>query len=136
MSTKVKLGQTYKFVSNSNGLHYPKYDGQKCKIIYFRTKNNFDVEFSNGHILSGVYAINVKEISETKEEITKELLELEKNFVDSRTELQNKLQYLEESGSEVFDENEYKVHTTLKTLENKKLSIKEKTKLIASLINQ
>lgn len=120
----VKMGKTY------------NYYGKKCKVIYIRSQDNFDIEFSDGSKLSGVHNVNLKEVSETKEEIHKELLELEKNFVNSRTELQNKLQYLEESGSEEFDENEFKVHTTLKTLENKKLSIKEKTKLIASLINQ
>jgi len=41
---------------------------------------------------------------------------------------------MDESGVDVYDEDEFKVYETLKTLQNEDLDIKGKTKLIASLI--
>ena len=42
---------------------------------------------------------------------------------------------MDEVDTDVYNEEEFKVYETLRTLENGKLGLKEKTKLIASLIN-
>lgn len=49
--------------------------------------------------------------------------------------LKLKLSYMEEVGSKNFDENEFKAYSTLKTLDDKKMSTFEKAKAIASLFN-
>ena len=48
--------------------------------------------------------------------------------------IQDKLDWMEETGSEKYDETEVKVWSTLKTLDNKKLTTLQKTKAIAELI--
>lgn len=48
--------------------------------------------------------------------------------------LKAKLEWMNELGVEEYDEDEFKVYETLKTLQNDELSLKDKTKLIASLI--
>jgi len=48
--------------------------------------------------------------------------------------IQSKINWLKETGSKKFSEQEFKVYQTLKLLENGKLSMVEKSKLIAELI--
>jgi hypothetical protein len=67
----------------------------------------------------------------TKEEIQKEIEILENQI---KIEHQ-KLDWMSESGAEEYDENQFKVYRTLKLLENDKMSLMEKSKLIAELIS-
>jgi hypothetical protein len=67
--------------------------------------------------------------------ITLEELDAEKNSLKSKIDLiQTKIDWLSETGNSEFDEEQYKVYTTLKLLEKKDLSTLEKSKLIAELI--
>ena len=62
---------------------------------------------------------------------------LKKELSEAQTKLdtiQSKLDWLKETGSKEFSEQEFKVYQTLKLLENGKLSMVEKSKLIAELI--
>lgn len=68
-------------------------------------------------------AINVSSINE-------EIKELEEKI----SCLKAKVEWMNEVGAEEYDEDEFKVYETLKTLQNDELSLKDKTKLIASLI--
>lgn len=68
--------------------------------------------------------------SETKEEITKQIDELQSEIEC----LKSKLEWMDEVGVDEYDEDEFKVYETLKTLQDNDLDIKSKTKLIASLI--
>lgn len=68
----------------------------------------------------------------TVEELQKELQEAK----DKVTHVQNKIDYLNESGAKEYDEEQFKVYSTLKLLENKELSMFEKSKLIADLIKK
>lgn len=77
------------------------------------------------------YEANLEIGSYNKEEISKDILELEKNI----NLLKNKLSYLEEIGSEEYDENEFKVYQTLKVLDKPDTSNVDKAKAIAKLIN-
>jgi hypothetical protein len=63
--------------------------------------------------------------------------DLKKELSEAQTKLdtiQSKLDWLKETGSKEFSEQEFKVYQTLKLLENGKLSMVEKSKLIAELI--
>jgi hypothetical protein len=67
--------------------------------------------------------------------ITLEELDAEKNSLKTKIDLiQTKIDWLIETGNFEFDEEQYKVYTTIKLLEKKDLSILEKSKLIAELI--
>ena len=64
-----------------------------------------------------------------------EELDVEKNSLKTKIDLiQTKIDWLIETGNFEFDEEQYKVYTTIKLLEKKDLSILEKSKLIAELI--
>jgi len=57
--------------------------------------------------------------------------------IESQTEIiKEKLAFLEETNQENFDENEFKVYKTLKTIEEEDLTIYEKSKKIAELLKQ
>ena len=77
-----------------------------------------------------VYDYEIDGYEQTREDIIKEIVELQSQ-VDC---LNSKLDWMNEVGVYKYDEDEFKVYETLKTLENGELGIKEKTKLIASLI--
>ena len=67
--------------------------------------------------------------------MTLEKLNDEKDLLKSKIDLiQTKIDWLSETGNSEFDEEQYKIYTTLKLLEKKDLSTLEKSKLIAELI--
>jgi len=51
-------------------------------------------------------------------------------------DLKVKLEFIEETGADEFDENVFKAYKTLKLIENKKLSALDKAKLIGKLIEE
>lgn len=66
------------------------------------------------------------------EKINKQKSQLEKEIFY----IQEKLQFIEETGCEDFDENEFKVYKTLQLIEdNSKMTRLEKAQAIAQLIN-
>jgi hypothetical protein len=65
--------------------------------------------------------------------------ELEQQLSEAQTKLdtiQSKINWINETGSDEYSEDEFKVYQTLKLLENGKLSMIEKSKLIAELIKK
>ena len=65
--------------------------------------------------------------------------ELEQELSEAQTKLdtiQSKINWINETGSDEYSEDEFKVYQTLKLLENGKLSMIEKSKLIAELIKK
>ena len=93
--------------------------------------NGYHIVFESGGSGAGwVYDYEIVGCEQTREEIIKEIEELQSQ-VDC---LKSKLDWMDESGVDVYDEDEFKVYETLKTLQNEDLDIKGKTKLIASLI--
>lgn len=77
-------------------------------------------------------------ISETEEEIKEEIkyLQTKKKEIDEEIKLEKgKIAFIKETGSDKYDENEFKAYSALKTIEDKSLSIIERAKLIAKLIN-
>ena len=66
-------------------------------------------------------------------EKSKEKIEKTQEFID---EVQNKINYLKETQTEIFNENEFKAFQTLTIIENSNMSKMDKAKAIASLISQ
>jgi hypothetical protein len=65
--------------------------------------------------------------------------ELEKELIETKTKLesiQSKINWINETGSTEFSEDEFRVYQTLKLLDDSKLSMIEKSKLIAELIKK
>jgi hypothetical protein len=77
-----------------------------------------------------VYEWEMEEIPNSKELLEKRMEELKAEM----EEVESKIRFLNETGSELFDSDEYKVYSTLKLLDNDKLSTIEKSKVIAQLI--
>ena len=84
-----------------------------------------------GTIFGWVYSWEMKPGTQTKEV-------LEENLNSLKCEIKvikEKISWMDEMGVSEYDETQFKVYQTLKALEDGSLSIKKKTKLIASLIN-
>lgn len=117
IGTKVKFKNYYPYGNNSNSLSH-------IQIM----------EYPNVYLcLSDI------EIDEcTIEDIQSELEDAEYILTKATQNCQNiklKIEYLKETSTTKFDENEFKAYCTLKTLENENLSTMEKAKQIASLFN-
>ena len=76
---------------------------------------------------------STREKIETKIETIKEEIAKWNNVI---VELQAKIKYMDEVGSDTFDENEFKAYQTLTIIEKGNLSKIEKAKAIAQLLNQ
>jgi hypothetical protein len=77
--------------------------------------------------------------SYTKKDLEEELKNVEEKLTEAKTNVENvklKIEFIKETGSSNFNENEYRAYNTLKTLEYSKLSTLEKAKHIASLFNK
>jgi len=71
------------------------------------------------------------------EEVASSKVVLEQKMEKLKTEMeevQSKIDFLNETGNELLDEEEFKVYSTLKLFQNEKLNDIEKSKLIAKLI--
>ena len=85
---------------------------------------------SRGANYGWVYEWEMEEIGNSKKLLEKRMEDLKAEM----EEVENKIRFLNETGSEKFDLDEYKVYSTLKLLDNDKLSTIEKSKVIAQLI--
>ncbi len=83
-----------------------------------------------GHSAGFVYGCELKLVAETKEELTNIVNEAKLTI----SEAEAKLKFMEDTDSDVYDENTFKAFNVLKLVDNKKLSNIEKAKLIAELI--
>jgi len=88
------------------------------------------IKNTNGHLAGWAYEWEMEEVSCSKV-VFEEKMEKLKSEME---ELQRKIDFLNETGNEQFDEEEYKVYSTLKLFQNDKLTDVEKSKLIAKLI--
>ena len=78
-----------------------------------------------------VYEWEMADYKLTIEELRDEYTEKENEM----KEIGVKIEWMEQTGSTEFKENEFKVYQALKLFENKELTMVEKSKLIAKLIN-
>ena len=74
-----------------------------------------------------------KNVQQTPLEAAQETVEA---FKLKLAESESKVLFLTEMPADVFNENEYKVWKTLRTLDDKSLDLKAKIKVIAALINR
>lgn len=131
---KLKLVDNYgKLPKSGNGNINNKYSCSEYVIICPHTGTNgnykaYMIEDQGGTNAGWVYEHEIS--SYKKEHIVKEIVELQSR-IDCLT---SKLEWMVDMGVDEYDEDEFKVYETLKTLENGELDIKDKTKLIASLI--
>jgi hypothetical protein len=121
---------------------------KKCTPEGKQSSNNNNMGKNEEFIITSTYECNKNNIKsvcgrnagwvfdyEIDTPITLEELDAEKNSLKSKIDLiQTKIDWLSETGNSEFDEEQYKVYTTLKLLEKKDLSTLEKSKLIAELI--
>lgn len=125
------IGKKVKIITTAGSHNVPK--GTIVTITHgnFGTSPSFHHDYGNNSILK---LGNIELVAQTKEELGKELKKLRASFKKTETELKNKIKFLEETNSEAYDDNAFKVYVTLTALEDTKTSKIEKAKLIASLI--
>jgi hypothetical protein len=99
-------------------------------VSAYGDNNMWQIINSRGVNEGWVYAYETIKIEITKEDIINKI----SNLLSEIDELNSKLEYLDLTESETFDEDEYKVHSVLTTLEDSKLSLGERTKIIAKFI--
>ena len=131
---KVRIQPTPKGKVSSNNGYLNTHKGVTFVIHkpYITPSGNsgHHILFESGGSAGWVYDYELVGYGQTREDIIKEIEELQSQ-VDC---LKSKLDWMNEVGVSIYDEDEFKVYETLKTLENGELGIKEKTKLIATLI--
>ena len=89
------------------------------------------ISYEDGAKAGWVYEWEMADYKVTIEELRDEYTEKENEM----KEIGIKIEWMEQTGSTEFKENEFKVYQTLKLFENKELTMVEKSKLIAKLIN-
>ena len=134
---KLKQGEKLVVIANRSGhgqpngtkLTFKQYNGNGCNGTPGILVNENSSWYDQTDIKLMVQTIEQlnDEITEVKEKIAEHELEV--------TNIQSKIDYLNETGSKLFDENEYRAYTTLKTLEGDGLSTLQKAIKIASIFN-
>ena len=99
-------------------------------LSVYENGTRYEIKNSCGVNAGWVYDYETIGFEITKEEILNKISDLQSEI----NELNLKLEYLDLTESETFDEDEYKVHSVLTTLEDSKLSLGERTKIIVKLI--
>ena len=129
--------------------------GKKVKLIETpcgkKSSNNTNIKHQNVFIIVSKYgenAWNINHLSGTTagwvyewemEVYALGIKELEQELSEAQTKIdtiQSKINWINETGSTEFSEDEFKVYQTLKLLDDSKLSMIEKSKLIAELIKK
>lgn len=97
---------------------------------YDKHKGAWYISFEDATLAGWVYEWEIVGYQVTIEELRNQYTEKETEM----KEIGFKIEWMEETDSTEFDENEFKVYQTLKLFENKELTMIEKSKLIAKLI--
>lgn len=129
----IKINDRFRIATDriSNQGYYEYKKGSEVKVTY-KSGNAINVQLTN-NTSARFISVTLQDLSPlalTKEDLKKEMKELDLE----KKAIQDKLDWMEETGSEEYDETEVKVWSTLKTLDNKKLTALQKTKAIAELI--
>jgi hypothetical protein len=122
-----KVGTVVKLTSPTLGLSGGS--GNNYTQLYSGIPSGNTIGFSSFHVL----------IAQTEEELLAEIKALEKSKKDIDKEIElckNKIEFIKETGSKEFNENEFKAFNVLKTIDNGKLTRIEKARLIASLVSE
>lgn len=122
-----KIGDKFRIASDkyvANG--FSKDDIVSC---YMKQSNYIYVRNSMGQQIAALVSDLLPAVM-TKEDLNKNIKDLENEIASYK----DKLDWMEETGNDEYDETEVKVWKTLKTL-NSKSTDAEKAKVIAKLIN-
>ncbi len=109
--------------------------GSQAKTTATQKLTHGDYFMSCNHPSYGTYSVYDKGIAHkprTKGDIKEEIKDLEARVLD----LKGRMTFMDEIGSESYDENEYKAYNTLSIIEAKGTTKAEKAKLIAKLISE
>jgi hypothetical protein len=128
---KVKLQPTPKGKRASGNAHLTSSNGFTITAPYNQTPRGWVISFDNGTGAGWVYEWEMVDYKVTIEELRDDYTEKENEM----KEIGIKIEWMEQTGSSEFKENEFKVYQTLKLFENKELTMVEKSRLIANLIN-
>lgn len=116
-------------VGTVTGYNYNKYGSSSTYTVKFQngmTINDYSTAFEKGIPKSSI------EVLQEQIEKAKEKIERTQAFI---LETQEKIDFMKEIGTEVFDPNEFKAYQTLTIIDNSNMSKLEKAKAIASLIS-
>lgn len=105
---------------------------------YGSSSSTYNVKFQNGMTINDYSTAFEKEIPKSSIEVLQEQIEKAKEKIERTQafilETKEKIDFMKEIGSDVFDPNEFKAYQTLTLIENTEMSKLEKAKAIASLI--
>lgn len=127
----VKVGDIVKVTGNSNSNDYcigKEYEVLSVDDGSIRCKD-IDTGRKGNHLSMKDFVIST---AGSRERITKQLNELKAEVA----ELQARLDWMDEIGTDSYNPTEHKVWSALNAVENDSLSKMEKVKLIASLVNK
>jgi len=127
---KVKLQPTPKGKRKSGNPNLTSSIGFTITACYNENPKAWVISFDNGTEAGWVYEWEMIDYKVTLEELRDEYTEKENQM----KEIGVKIEWMEETNSTEFNENEFKVYQTLKLFENKELTMVEKSRLIANLI--
>jgi hypothetical protein len=129
---KVKLQPTPKGKAVSGNPHLTSDKRFNVIGIHNRAPKAWLISYEYGTNAGWVYEWEMADYKgATLEELRDEYTEKENEM----KEIGIKIEWMEQTGSIEFKENEFKVYQTLKLFENKELTMVEKSRLIANLIN-
>jgi len=103
-------------------------NGNKYSSISAATSGKNNISFT---CFTVIEEENIEDLQENISKIKQEIGQKEQELSLE----QSKIEYLKETGSEFYKENEFKVYSTLTLLEDDSLSKIEKAKLVAGLID-
>ena len=134
---KMKTGSRVRLVMNPVGKESSSNNHRKDGQVYIVTDNYGDKSWYVKNELTGmssgwVYEWEMELITRSIVDISNEISKYQ-NKIDS---LKTMVQWMEETGSTEFDEDEYRVWSAITAMENNKLSKMEKVKLISSLLKK
>lgn len=126
-ASEVKVGDIVRLNSDKYAIN-GYFRGIKVNVTY---KNGNTINIQQGaYSAIAVTCADVDAGPQSREDIEKEVKEAEVIVAQGK----DKLKWMEETSSEVYDEKEFKVWQILGTIENKKTSKIEKARAIAAIV--
>ena len=132
--TAVVNSKHTQYDAKSYGVH----EGMEVKIVGKTYDSYYSVKLPSGNqIAMSSSALDKSHPKSTREKFLVQISKAEEKIKatqDFINETNEKLSFMEETGSEIFEENEFKAYRTLTIIEQGSMSKIEKAKAIAALI--
>jgi len=111
-----------------------KVDSTKADFYYSDTRSNFRFGNTNHYardlLVASSYGKTAEDFGKQLQKLDAKILEIEKE----KEEIRAKIKFMNDSGSEKFNEKEFRAFNVLKTIEQGGLNNFEKAKIIGKLI--